>query len=107
MSRNIHTIEANREVTPTEAFEATFAPLHVDEVLLEFDPKKSGPPVAVLSGDGGAHAEFHLLPQRGREGRFAHHTGGGTAFSAIRVHLAPRGKTAKLVRVKLIAKGAT
>lgn len=107
MSRNIHEIEANKEITPTVAFEATFAPLAIDEVLLEFDPKHPGPPVVILGGDNGLTKEIHMLPSRGREGRFANHTEGTGTYNKIKVHLAARGKTAKLIRVKFIAKGAT
>jgi hypothetical protein len=105
--RNIHEIEANQQVDPTTAFESTFAPLAVDELLLEFDPKHSGPPLVTLSNDAGATKEVHPLPQRGREGRFSAHTEGSGTWSKIRVALAPRGHKAKLVRIKLIAKGAT
>lgn|GEM_PF-2299845 len=106
MSRNILEIEAHKEITPTVAFEATFSPLAIDEVMLEFDPKHSGPPVIVLGNGSGETKEIHMLPQRGREGRFANHTEGSGTWSTIKVHLASRGHKAKLVKVKFIAKGA-
>jgi hypothetical protein len=105
--KNIHTIEANHVVDPTTAFEAAFSPLAIDEVLLEFDSEHPGPPLIVLTNDAGTTKEIHPLPQRGREGRFAAHTEGSGSWSKIRVLLGPRGKKAKLVRIKLIAKGAT
>src|SRR5437016_5742606 len=103
--RNIHEIDVNQDIDPTKAFEGTFPAQSVDELLLELDPKHSGPPVVTLSGDGGATKEFHPKPQFGREGRFAQQIGGPEKWSGVRVTLA-RGKSAKLLKVKLIAKGA-
>ncbi len=54
MSRNIHEIEANADVDPSKAFESAFPAQAIDELLLEFDPKHSGPPVVTFGGDGGA-----------------------------------------------------
>ena len=106
MSHNIHEIPANKEITPTVAFEATFPPLAIDEVMLEFDPKHAGPPIVVLGNGSGATKELHMTPQRGREGRFANHTEGSGTWTTVKVHLAPRGHKAKLVKIKFIAKGA-
>ena len=106
--RNIHEIEANADVDPSKAFESAFPAQAIDELLLEFDPKHSGPPVVTFGGDGGAKKEVHPLPQRGREGRFAMQMGGPEKWTSIRVTLSHRAhKPARLVRVKLIAKGAT
>jgi hypothetical protein len=77
VSRNIHEIEANKEITPTVAFEATFSPLAIDEVLLEFDPKHSGPPVVVLGNGSGETKEIHMLPQRGARSLREPHRGLG------------------------------
>ena len=108
MGKNIHEIPANQEVDPAKGFEATFPAQQIDELLLEFDPKHSGPPVATLSGGNGTTPkELHPRPQFGREGRFAIQVGGPETWTNIRVSLAPRGHKAKLVAIKLIAKGAT
>jgi hypothetical protein len=107
MSKNIHEIPANQEVDPTKAFEADFPSQKIDELLLEFDPKHSGPPLATLSGGNGTAKELHPRPQFGREGRFVIQIGGEETWTHIKVCLAPRGHKAKLVAIKLIAKGAT
>jgi len=108
--KNIHEIEANQDVDTTKAFEGAFPAQPVDELLLEFDPKHSGPPIVTLLGDGGASKTIHPRPQLGREGRFATQVGGPERWNRVKVGLAhtmASGKPAKLVRVKLIAKGAT
>jgi hypothetical protein len=106
MSRNIVELQANKDVSADSPFEATFPPVDVDEILLEFDPKHSGPPLIVLSNSGGATKEVHPMPQRGREGRFvARFPNETTQWSAIRVGML-RGKRGRLVKVKLVAKTA-
>jgi hypothetical protein len=106
MSRNIVELEANQDVDGERAFERTFSPVVVDELMLEFDPKHTGPPLVVLSNDAGAKKEIHPAPQRGREGRFSvHFAHEGVAWSKVRVSML-RGAKAKLVKVKLIAKAA-
>jgi hypothetical protein len=106
MAHNIVQLDANMDIDGERAFEATFAPTAVDEILLEFDPKHSGPAVIHLSNDSGGRKEIHPTPQRGREGRmsahFAHDAAAGT-WSKLRVSML-RGVKAKLIKVKLIAK---
>jgi hypothetical protein len=104
MAKNIVELEANQEIDGERAFEASFSPVGVDELMLEFDPKRSGPPVVVLSNDSGARKEVHPLAQRGRDGRFAaHFPHDGSVFSKVRVTMA-RGAKARLVKVKLVAR---
>jgi hypothetical protein len=105
--KNIHEIAASMDLDPTKNFEATFPAQKIDELLLEFDPKHSGPPLVTLLGDAGATKTLHPTPQFGREGRFVAHLPGPETWTTIRVTLAPRGHKAKLVAIKLIAKGAT
>jgi hypothetical protein len=104
MARNIVEIEANADVDGQRAFERSFAATSIDEVMLEFDPKHSGPPIVVLSNDAGAQKEIHPSPNRGREGRFSAHLPHDTStWSKVRVSMA-RGAKAKLLKVKLVAK---
>lgn len=104
MSKNIVELVANGDVTPETAWEGTFPAMHVDELMLEFDPKHLGPPVSVLHTDTGTTKEVHLLPLRGREGRYALQIGGTENYVKIAVRLAPRGKKARLLKVKLLGK---
>ena len=100
MSKNIVELAANVEVDGTKAFEATFPPTDVHELLLEFDPKHRGPPICVLS-DGGANTkEIHVPPLAGREGRYSAQVG-GMRFSSVRVTTA-RNVKARLLKVKLM-----
>jgi hypothetical protein len=104
MSRNIVELEANQDVDGERAFERAFTPVAVDELMLEFDPKHSGPPLVVLSNDAGAKKEIHPSAQRGREGRFqAHLPHDGVTWSKVRVSML-RGAKGKLLKVKLVAK---
>lgn len=104
MSKNIVELVANADVTPEAAWEGTFASMHVHELMLEFDPKHLGPPVSVLHTAAGTTKEVHLLPLRGREGRYALQIGGTDEYVKIAVRLAARGKKAKLLKVKLLGK---
>ena len=101
--KNMVELEANKNLHGTDVFEGTFASLHIDELLLEFDPKHSGAPVAMLSGPGGVTKEVHVAPQRGREGRFSTHVGGTESWTGIRVYMVRETK-GRLVRVKMIGK---
>jgi hypothetical protein len=76
----------------------------VDELMLEFEPKHSGPPLVVLSGGAGAK-EIHPTPLRGREGRFAAHFKPAETCTSLRVSML-RGVKGKLVKVKLIGRPA-
>ena len=102
-SRFIHEIEARKTIDPTNGFEATFAAQPIDELLVVFDAKHSGPPVCVLGNDAAGTKEVHMQPAIGREGHFSVKLGGGELWSKISVRLA-RGKSAKLLQVKLIGK---
>jgi hypothetical protein len=104
MSRNIVDLEANADIGGEVAFERTFPPVSVDELMLEFDPKKNGPPLVVLTNESGVTKEIHPSPQRGREGRFmAHFPHEAGTWSKVRVSML-RGSKGRLVRVKIIAK---
>jgi hypothetical protein len=103
MAGNIVELVANQNVDGQNAFTQSFAPTAVDELLLEFDPKHSGPPIVKLSGEGGAAKEIHPLPQRGREGRFSAHLGGDAKWSSLSVTMA-RNTKGRLVKVRLIVK---
>ncbi len=94
-------LAANRELQGDEAFEATFPPTAVGEITVECDPKKSGPPICVLTDAAGAKSEVHPMPTRGREGRYSSHVKEPNAWTAVRVTIA-RGKKAHLVKVRLI-----
>jgi len=104
MSKNIVELVANGEVTPDKSWEGTFPAMHVAELMLEFDPKHLGPPVSVLHTDTGTTKEVHLLPLRGREGRYSLQIGGTENYVKIAVRLAARGKKARLLKVKLLGK---
>lgn len=104
MSKNIVELVAGGDVTPESAWEGSFAPMHVDELMLEFDPKHLGPPVSVLHTATGTSKEVHLIPLRGREGRYSVHIGGTEEYVKIAVRLAARGKKARLLKVKLMGK---
>jgi hypothetical protein len=101
--KNIVELPANQEIDGTKAFEASFSPLAVHEVLLEFDPKHSGPPLCRFSNEQGGTQELHMLPQRGRDGRFSNHVAGGAKWSKVSVTTL-RNVKARLVKVKLIGK---
>lgn len=98
--RNIVELAANANVDGTTAFEATFPATEVHELMLEFDPKHTGPPICVLSGGSGGSKEIHVPPLRGREGRYSAQVGGGT-FASVRVTTA-RNVKAKLIKIKLM-----
>jgi hypothetical protein len=94
MPRNIVELEANQDVDGERAYEGAFAPVTVDELMLEFDPKHGG------------RKEVHPAPLRGREGRFsAHFSHDGAAWSKVRVSML-RGAKGRLLKVKLVAKAA-
>jgi hypothetical protein len=104
MSRNIVELQANQDVTGEKPFEANFPAVDVDEVMLEFDPKHTGPPLIVFSNAAGVRKEIHPMPLRGREGRFsARLPGETTAWSNVKVSML-RGTRGRLVKVKLVAK---
>ena len=103
MAGNIVELVANQDVDGARAFTQTFAATAVDELMLEFDPKHSGPPIAKLAGEGGAAKEIHPMPLRGREGRFSAHVGGDEKWSSISVSMA-REKRGKLLKVRLVVK---
>src|SRR5262245_31832783 len=98
--KNILELAVDRTIDGTSAFEANFPAHVVDELMLEFDPKHSGPPLVVLSG-GAAPKEVHPTPLRGRDGRFATHFNPGEKCTSLKVSML-RGVKAKLVKVKLI-----
>jgi hypothetical protein len=98
--KNIVELQANQAIDGAAAFEATFPAHVVDELMLEFDPKHSGPPLVVLSG-GAAPKEVHPTPLRGRDGRFAVHFKPGETCTSVRVSML-RGVKGKLIKVKLI-----
>lgn len=98
--RNIVELAANTDVDGTKAFEASFPATEVHELMLEFDPKHTGPPICVLAGGSAGSKEIHVPPLRGREGRYAAQVGGGS-FSSVRVTTA-RNVKAKLIKVKLM-----
>lgn len=101
-ARNTVELAANQDVDGTAAFEGSFEPAEVHELMVEMDPKHCGPPICVLS-DGGANSkEVHPLPLRGREGRYSAMVGGGVKYAKIRVTTA-RNIRARLVKVKLIS----
>jgi hypothetical protein len=104
MSGNILELPANKAIDGADAFEATFAPHAVDELMLEFDPKHSGPPLVVL-GLAGGPKEIHPTPLRGREGRFAVHFRPAETCTSVRVSML-RGTKGRLVKIKLIGRPA-
>lgn len=104
MARNIVELEANQDIDGERAFEREFPAVAIDELMLEFEPKHTGPPLVVLSNDAGVRKEIHPAAQRGREGRFSVHFAheAGT-WSKVRVSML-RGTKGKLLKVKLVAK---
>lgn len=100
-SRFIQEIEAVATVDTTATFDTTFAARTIDELLLDFDPKHSGPPICVLTDDAGGTKEIHMPPSWGREGHFAAKLGGPVKWVKVSVRMA-RGKPAKLKKIKLI-----
>lgn len=100
-SRFIHEIAAHATIDASKSFSATFEARIIDELLVVFDARHSGPPVCVLGNDAGESKEVHMQPAFGREGHFSVKLGGPGRWSKISVHLA-RGKAAKLLQVKLI-----
>ena len=103
--RNMTELEANTEVDGDRAFETSFSPQQIHEVMLEFHPKKWGPPIVTLTGHNGGSREIHPAPQRGRPGHFLQRIEGDETWSGVRVTIG-RGKKGKLVKVKLVGKGA-
>jgi hypothetical protein len=103
MAGNVVDLVADKDLQGETAFEATFPPTVVGELSVECDPKKSGPPVCVLSDGAAGKAEIHPMPVRGREGRYMSHVKETTAFTSIRVTIA-RNMKAHLVKVRLIAR---
>jgi hypothetical protein len=100
-SKFIQEIEAVATIDTTVTFDTTFAARTIDELLLDFDPKHSGPPICVLTGDAGATKEIHMPPSWGREGHFAAKLGGPEKWVKVSVRMA-KGKAAKLKKIKLI-----
>src|SRR5689334_7153404 len=100
MGRNIVELAANTDVDGTKAFETSFPATEVHELMLEFDPKHTGPPICVLSDAGANPKEIHVPPLRGREGRYSSQVGGGK-YSHVKVTTA-RNVKAKLIKVKLM-----
>ncbi len=103
--RNILELEADVDIDGDRAFEHEFAPLVVHEIMLDFDPKRVGPPLCVLSGQNGATKELKPLPQHFRPGHYVQRVDGDEAWTRLRITIA-KGKSAHLKKVKLIAKGA-
>ena len=103
MAGNIVELVANQEIDGQRAFSQTFSATAVDELMLEFDPKHTGPPIVHLTGSDGAKKEIHPMPLRGREGRFSAHLGGDTKWSSISVTMALETK-GKLVKVRLVVR---
>src|SRR5687767_7050284 len=104
MAHNIVQLDANVDIDGEHAFEKTFPATAVDEIMLEFGPKHTGPPLIVLSNDAGVKKEVHPTPLRGREGRFsAHFAHESGTWSSVRVTML-RGMKGKLVKVKIFAK---
>jgi hypothetical protein len=101
MSRNIVEIEAKQEIDGQKAFEATFAPTPVHEVMLEMEVRRRGPPICRLRTESGETVEVHPNPLRGREGRYAATISNPSKFTSIRVTTA-QDIVARLVKVKLI-----
>lgn len=99
--RFIQEIEAVATIDPTVTFDTSFPARTIDELLLDFDPKHSGPPICVLTDDAGGTKEIHMPPSWGREGHFAAKLGGTVRWVKISVRIA-RGKAAKLKKIKLI-----
>jgi hypothetical protein len=102
MTRNLTEFQADTEIDGSRAFEQGFEPLVVHELMLEFHPRKAGPPVVVFTGNGGER-EVHPAPQRGRPGRYLQRMQGDEAWTGVRITMA-RGKTGKLVKVMLVGK---
>jgi hypothetical protein len=99
--RNIVEIEAKKEIDGTQAFEASFAPTPVHELMLEMEVKRRGPPICVLTTEDGGKVEVHPNPLRGREGRYAAQVKSASRVTGIRVTTA-HDIVARLVKVKLI-----
>lgn len=100
--KNITELAANQEIDSQKGFEATFPATEIHELMLEFDPHHSGPPIVMLSEATGEKTTIHMRPSLGREGRFATQVVGGKMFTAVRVTTA-RDIVAKLVKVKMIS----
>src|SRR5262245_57041708 len=100
--KNITELAANPEIDGQQGFEATFPPTEIHELMLEFDPRHPGPPVAVLTEASGEKTSIHLRPSLGREGRFATQILGAKKFVSLRITTA-RDIVAKLVKVKFIS----
>jgi hypothetical protein len=100
--KNITELAANQEIDGQKGFEAGFAPTEIHEVLLEFHPRHSGPPIVTLTQDTGEKQVFHMRPSLGREGRYATQVLGAKKFTAVRVTTA-RDVVAKLVKIKFIS----
>jgi hypothetical protein len=101
--RNITELAANnQEIDGQQGFEATFPPTEIHELMLEFAPHHSGPPIVTLTEEGGGTQTIHMRPSPGREGRFATQVLGGKKFTAVRVTTA-RDIVAKLAKVKMIS----
>ena len=104
MSGNIVELQANhQEIDGQRPFSQSFPAVVVDELMLEMEPKHCGPPVCILTGEGGAKMEVHPLPLRGREGRYSSHIGGDTKWTGISITIA-RNMKAKLIKVRLVVK---
>ena len=100
--KNILELAADKEIDGQEGFEATFPAMPVHELMLLMDPRRSGPPIVVLSDGTGVTKEVHPLPLRGREGRYSAQISGDASYSKIRVTTA-RDIVAQLQKVKLIS----
>ena len=100
--KNITELAANQEIDGQKGFEATFPPTEIHELMLEFAPHHSGPPIVTLTEATGEKQTIHMRPSLGREGRFATQVAGGKKFTAVRVTTA-RDIVAQLVKVKMIS----
>ena len=100
--KNITELTANQEIDGQKGFEATFPPAEIHELMLQFDPHHSGPPIVTLTEPSGEKTTIHMRPSPGREGRFATQILGAKKFTSLVVTTA-RDIIAKLEKVKIIS----
>ena len=105
MAGNIVELAVNQDIDGQNGYTASFPATAMDQLMLEFDPKHTGPPVCALTGHEGAKMEIHPMPLRGREGRFSAHVGNDTKWSGITVTMAAASKhKGKLLKIRLVVK---